>query len=299
MNLRVLFAAIGFAALSLLPARAQDHSFSVKDDIAMVRFSEPSFDPNVSGSETAKLSPDGDYVAILTTKGLLASDKIESDLSVFRLKEVSAFVEGAGPRPQPRVIASIVSYPHREQTTAYAPVIKDLHWSPDRTGVYFRGENGAGAYQLYLAKLDGSGFQSLTPANQSVDRFDVVKSTIVYKASMLGDKQGPPSNTINADALVATGSRIQDVIFPDQLSTIYPESFTLSILRHANDHWNTRQVPGYAVRDMTYLSSFFPFELSPKGTKLITLTPVLAIPDVWKHFEPVTGFEYLRLVAAF
>ena len=139
MNLRVLFAAIGFAALSLLPARAQDHSFSVKDDIAMVRFSEPSFDPNVSGSETAKLSPDGDYVAILTTKGLLASDKIESDLSVFRLKEVSAFVEGAGPRPQPRVIASIVSYPHREQTAAYAPVIKDLRWSSEGRGIYFRG----------------------------------------------------------------------------------------------------------------------------------------------------------------
>ncbi len=278
MNLRVLFAAIGFPTLSLMHARAQDHSFSVKDDIAMVRFSNPSPDSGVPGSETAKPSPNGDYVAMVTTKGLLASDKIESDLSVFRLKEVSAFLEGAGPRPQPRVIASIVSYPHREQTTAYAPVIKDLLWSSDGRGIYFRGKNGSGAYQLYLAKLGGSGFQALTPANRSVDRFDVVNSTIVYKASILGDKHGPLSNTINADALVATGSRIQDVIFPDQLSTIEPETFTVSVLRHANDHWNTRQVPGYAVRDMTYLSSFFPFELSPKGTKLITLTPVLAIP---------------------
>ena len=105
----------------------------------------------------AKLSPDGDYVAIVTTKGLLESDQIESNLSVFRLKETFAFLEGAGLPPQPRVIASIVSYPHREQTTAYAPVIKDLRWSSDGMGIYFRGENGAGAYQLYLAKLDGSG----------------------------------------------------------------------------------------------------------------------------------------------
>lgn len=224
MNLRVRFAATGFAALFLLPARAQDHRFSVKDDIAMVRFSEPSSEPGVLGSETAKPSPDGDYVAIVTTKGLLASDQIESDVSVFRLREVSAFLEGAAPPPQPRVIASIISYPHREQTTAYAPVIKDLRWSSDGRGIYFRGENRLGAYQLYLAKVDGSWLQALTPANQSVDRFDVVNSALVYKASILGDKHGPPGNTINADALVATGSRIQDVIFPGQLSTIEPET---------------------------------------------------------------------------
>jgi len=295
MTLRLRFAAIGFAALSILPARAQDHRFSVKDDIAMVRFSEPSSEPGVLGSETAKPSPDGDYVAIITTKGLLASDQIESDLSVFRLKEVSAFLEGAAPRPQPRVIASIISYPHREQTTAYAPVIKDLRWSSDSKGIYFRGENRSGAYQLYLAKVDGSRLQTLTPANRSVDRFDVVNSAIVYKSSILGEKHGPLGNTINADALVATGSRIQDVIFPDQLSTIAPESFTLSVLRYANDRWSARQVPGYAVRDMTYLSSLFPFALSPKQTRLIALTPVLTVPDAWKHYEPAKGFEHLRL----
>jgi dipeptidyl aminopeptidase/acylaminoacyl peptidase len=296
MNLCVRFAAIGFAALSLLTASAQDHRFSVKDDIAMVRFSNPSSDPDVLGSETAKPSPDGEYVAIVTTKGLLESDQIESDLSVFRLNEISAFFEGAGPPPERRVIASIASYPHREKATAYAPVIQDLRWSSDGRGIYFRGENGAGAYQLYLAKLDGSGFQALTPANQSVDRFDVARSTIVYKASIRGDKHGPPGNTINADALVATGSRIQDVIFPDQLSAIEPESFTLSILQHTNGRWSTTLVPDYSARDLTYLSSFFPFALSPRGTKLIALTPVLTIPDAWKRFEPVTGFEHLRLV---
>src|SRR6266702_2234453 len=104
MDLRVLFSAIGLAALSPVAAIAQEHPFSVKDDIAMARFSEPSSDPDVPGSEMAKPSPDGDYVAIVTTKGLLASDQIASDLSVFRLKEVSAFLEGAAPRPQPRVI---------------------------------------------------------------------------------------------------------------------------------------------------------------------------------------------------
>ena len=296
MNLRALFIAVGLAVLIPTVARAQNHSFSVKDDIAMARFSDPSSDPEIPGSEAAKPSPDGDFVAIVTTKGLLASDQIESDLSIFRIKEVSTFLEGEGPLPRPRVIASIVSYPHREQTTAYAPVIKDLRWSSDGRGIYFRGENRAGAYQLYLAKLGGSRLHSLTPPNKSVDRFDVVGRTIAYKASTLGADHGPPSNMINVDALVATGVRIQDVIFPDQLSTIAPEAFTLSVLHHINGRWSTTHVPHYSARDLTYLSSFFPFSLAPGGTKLITLTPVLAIPDAWKRFEPVTGFEHLRLL---
>ncbi len=296
MNARLFFVALTVSALPFLSARAQEeHSFSVKDDIAMVRFSEPSSDPDIPGSDTARPSPDGDYVAIVTTEGLLAADKIESDLSVFRCKDLSAFLQGAGPRPQPRVIASILSFPHREQPVAYAPVIKDLLWSSDGKAIYFRGENGAGAYQLYLAKLDGSGFETLTPEDQSVDRFDVAGDTLVYRASILGDRHGRPDRSINADALVATGSRIQDLIFPDQLSTLEPETFTVSVLRHTNGRWTARHTPGYSVRDMTYLSSFFPFALSPHGSKLLALTPVLSIPNTWKRFEPVTGYEYLRL----
>ena len=298
MNPRVLsaiIAALGFAALSSFTAKAQDHRFSVKDDIAMARFSDPSYDPGVPGSETAKPSPNGDSIAIVTTKGLLASDKIESDLLVFPLKEVIGFLEGSRPRPQPRTIGTIVSYPHREQSSAYAPVIKDVVWSMDGTGIYFRGENAAGAYQLYRARLDGSRLETLTPSNLSVDRFDVASDRIVYKASKLDEKQSPSINSINADAQVATGSRIQNVVFPDQMSTLEPETFTISVLRHVNGRWNTRQVPSYSVRDETYLSSLHPFALSPDGTRLIVLTPVLTIPAPWKHFDPVTGFEFMRL----
>lgn len=295
MNARLFLVTIGAAALSLVSARAQDHLFSVKDDIEMVRFSEPSSDPDVPGSDAAKPSPHGEYVAIVTTKGLLATDKIESDLSVFRCRELSAFLRGVGPRPQPRVIASIISFPHREQPVAYAPVIKDLLWSSDEKAIYFRGESEAGNYQLYVARLDGSHFEALTPGDQSVDRFDIAGSTIVYKASSLGDRHGQVDHQINADALVATGSRIQDVIFPDQLSTLEPETFTVSLLRESNGRWISRSLPGYSIRDMTYLSSFFPFALSPHGHKLLMLTPVVAIPNAWKRFDPVTGYEYLRL----
>jgi dipeptidyl aminopeptidase/acylaminoacyl peptidase len=296
MKLCAYVIVIGIVVSSQAYASSQDHAFSVKDDIAMVRFSDPTSDPDTPGSNEARRSPDGNYIAVVTTKGLLESDRIESDVSVFRLKEVSDYLKGAEQAPKRRVVATIVSFPHREQTMAYAPVIKDLRWSPDMTSVYFRGESVQGAYQLYTAKLDGSGFHALTPSNQSVDRYDVVTGTIAYKASELGAEQGPSSDRINADARAVTGERIQDILFRDQLHTVQPETFTIWVLHRKGKQWARRRISDNSFRDFTYLSGFFPFAISPTGTKLIAIAPIVSVPDSWKQYEPATGFDHLRLL---
>jgi dipeptidyl aminopeptidase/acylaminoacyl peptidase len=290
------WAAIGIAALPQTRANSQDHPFTVKDDIAMMRFSDPLPEPNIPGSEIAKPSPDREHVAVVTTRGLLDSDQIESDISIFDLKDVAVFLNNpAAQPPKPRVIAKIASFPHREETNAYAPVITDLSWSPDGMSVYFKGEHSKGAYQIYVAKLDGSGFHALTPANESIGRFDVVSGTIVYTASQPDQDHVAPGEEINPDARVVTGYLIRDVLFPDQLATIAPETYTMSVLRATDNQWITRQVPGYSVREIPYLSHFFPFGLSPNGGQLIALTPTTAVPDLWERYDPIKGFEQLRL----
>ena len=211
MKLCACLVAVGVSVSLQAQAISSDHAFSVKDDIAMVRFSDPSSEPDVPGSDVARRSPDGKYLAIVTTKGLLESDQIESDVTVFRIKEVFDFLQGEEQLPIPRVIATIVSFPHREQTMAYAPVIKDLRWSPDMTSVYFRGESLQGAYRLYVARLDGSGFHAVTPADQSVDRYDVVTNTIAYKASEVGKDEGLASDAsrhVTGQVIHARGSMI-------------------------------------------------------------------------------------------
>ena len=296
MKLCACLVAVGVSVSLQAQAISSDHAFSVKDDIAMVRFSDPSSEPGVPGSDVARRSPDGKYLAIVTTKGLLESDQIESDVTVFRIKEVFDFLQGEEQLPIPRVIATIVSFPHREQTMAYAPVIKDLRWSPDMTSVYFRGESLQGAYRLYVARLDGSGFHAVTPADQSVDRYDVVTNTIAYKASEVGKDEGLASDTINADARAVTGERIQDIIFGDQLRAVQPETFTMWVLHHVGNQWVRRRISPDSFRDFTYLSGFFPFAISPNGTKLIAITPVASVPDSWKRYEPAKGFDHMRLL---
>jgi hypothetical protein len=290
------WAAMVIAAFPFARAESQAHPFSVKDDIGMVRFSYPLPEPGLPGSEIALPSPDGKHVAVVTTKGLLASDRIRSEISIFKPGEVSRFLENTKrPPPKPRVIAAIESFPHREGTDAYAPVISDLQWSPDGMSLYFKGENANGAYQLYKAKLDGTGYRSLTPPNLSVGRFDIRKGVIVYTASRPVPDAEAEGDEINPDARDATGHLLGDILFPNQRDTVRPETFSMYVLHADAGHFSTSRVPNYALREIPYLSHFFPFSLSPKSTRVIGLNPISSVPDAWGHYEPVDGFEDMRL----
>ena len=296
MKLCVFVFSISILALLSLPAISQEHAFSVKDDIAMIRFSDPRLDPNIPGSDTAVPSPDGRHVAIVTTKGLLDRDRIESMILVFDLEKVSIALDHKdAPTPLPRVVATIVSYPHHEEPDAYAPVIKYLRWSKDGSSLYFKGENANGAYQLFITKPDGSGFHPLTPPDMSVGRFDIGDHGIAYTASRPDRDPAAAPDPINADAQVATGYRIHDIIFPGQLTWVAPENFTLSVADAAHGRANAKRVPNYAVREIPALSYVFPFQLSPKGHQLIGVTPLATIPTSWSQYDPIQGYEHLRL----
>ena len=265
----------------------------------MVRFSDPRSNTELPGSEFARESPDGRFVAVVTSKGLLASDQIESTVSIFDVAKISSFLKGQlAQAPTPRTIARIVSFPHRGLPDGYASVIQDLCWSFDNTSLYFKGESSAGAYQLYEAILDGSGFRPLTPPELSVGRFDVVRDAIVYTASKMEKDRTDHDDIINADAQRWTGHSLEHVLFSNEMSSHAPETFTVFVLHMSRGRWITSHVPGFSFREIPYLSEFYPFAPSPKGDKLIVLTPVLNVPEAWKDFEPAAGADHLRLTSS-
>jgi hypothetical protein len=262
----------------------------------MVRFSDPRAQPGVAGSDVANRSPDGKYIAIVTTRGLLSSDLIESRLSVFNTDRLKGFLDSpAGSPPLPRILATVVSYPHREQTMAYAAVIKDVRWSPDGAELFYKMENLQGGFQLCAAKLDGSGVITLSSVDEDVDQFDIAKNMIVYTVSHRGDDPSLELHAINADARVATGSLLYELLFPAERAQNAPQTWTLSVLRFANGSWTTRRVPLFSMRARSLLSDLNPFRISPDRQKLLTLTPAQSIPKSWERFEPISGFEHGRL----
>lgn len=292
---RIHAAAILVAVLCPACVKTQSRAFSVEDDIAMVRFSDPLSDPTIPGSQNVQQSPDGDHFAIVTTKGILASDRIESDISIFDRKDIETFLAHNTPRPPtPRVIARIVSFPHREEPVAYAPVIKDLHWSPDGSTLYFKGESPTGTYQLYEAEIDGTRTRALTSQEESVGRFDLGRDLIVYTSSRPEVNQASRADWINADTQSISGHNLWEVLFPGQLTSIAPETFSLSVLRTVRGRWHLTRLPHYVVTDVPYMSFLFPFTLSPRGDKLIGMTPISTIPDSWEKYEPSSGLETLR-----
>jgi len=298
MKIHVGVAALCIAVTQVVPARPETHPFSVKDDIAMVRFSDPLADPTTPGSDIVRSSPDGRHFVFVTTKGLLDSDQVESDIYIFDHEALWAYANGVTTQvPRPRKIAAVVSFPHREEANAYAPVIKDIRWSPDQRYLYFKGEGQNGNYRLYIANLDGSGFHALTSGDESLGRYDVSKDLIVYTVSGADAGSNVSASTINSDAQVITGRDILDVLFPGQIRTIEPETFRMATQRRVGNHWDRSDLPQYSEREIPYLSFLFPFSLSPRRNQVVALSPIHTIFPAWKDYEPLSGFEHRRLHA--
>jgi dipeptidyl aminopeptidase/acylaminoacyl peptidase len=279
-------------------ASNRDHSFSVKDDIAMVRFSEPFPESGVLGSDIALRSPDGKYFAVVTCRGLLKSDQIESQVMIVSQDRLRAFMQSTPSSSQsftPRVVATIVGTIRYSGVYPYATVIEDLRWSTDMKSIYFKGEGPSGAYQIYEAKIDGSGFRALTSPKWSVDRYDVQKDTIAYTASLPDSGSIDQGVPINRDAWMVTGFSLEGILFPGQLSTVAPETFSVWVIKESHGEWKTTRMPTISFRDERNLSFLTRFKLSPQNDRLIYLTPVTKVPALWQSYDPAAGFEHLRL----
>src|SRR5258708_2415908 len=83
-------------------AGSSAHTFSVRDSIEMSRFTTGE-DIHTNGDQLAVwFSPDQRYFAVVTSRGLLPSNKMESAIRIFSTGEVRAFLHG-GKQPRPRV----------------------------------------------------------------------------------------------------------------------------------------------------------------------------------------------------
>lgn len=288
--------AVPLAAAILPRVQSEQRSFSVKDDISMTRISSPHPQPHVPSSEIAWPSPNGKQVAIVVTRGILSSDLIESQILVFDVNRIKrGLANPVEPMPRPRIVASIRSVSTVIETDAYAPVIKDVRWSADSSTVYFRATNLSGNYQLCMAKSDGSGFKKLTPANKSVDRFDINGETIVYNAADPEPRLIAAGKRINRDALDITGARLQDVLFPNELSARVNKLFRLYIFNLNARQSAPQKVPMYNLEEIPYITLFYPFRISPNSKQLIKLEPPTSVPDSWSAYAPTDGLEHLRL----
>src|SRR5258708_16964568 len=112
----------GFALGSVCTKPVFGIDFTVRDSIELTTFSDPSTRNPLAQTES---SPDGAHFAVVTTRGLLASNQIESTLWVFDAREVTRYVrsDDSMQAPKPRRIAQLVGIPRAAAVHSYRCLI--------------------------------------------------------------------------------------------------------------------------------------------------------------------------------
>jgi dipeptidyl aminopeptidase/acylaminoacyl peptidase len=260
-------------------------AFTVKDSIEISYITNPTmWTVNQDPAVAPIISPDQRYFLLVTQRGLLSSNSIESTIWLFDRNAVLDYVaRRTTVRPTPRAIATL-------QATSNMAVISDVRWLSDSKRIAFLGRE-AGSPQLFVADLSGS-TRAVTKVGTYVSAYDVAGDTIVYTTLLqAGESKAPRSGLVEI-----TGQTIFSLLWPDKNSDDLAESHLVKVPSTLHVQRNGKEVPISFTMDGRPLRLFFPvLSLSPDGRSLITIAPVHAIPAHWEAYQPWFGWSELSL----
>jgi dipeptidyl aminopeptidase/acylaminoacyl peptidase len=285
--------AVCLLAISTLSVQSQQHNFGVKDSIEMTTFSNPSA---LERDAQAIVSPDGKYLIVVTTRGLLKSNQVESTLWLWRRTKIEQFVNdrNSSSPPTPRKLVSVAAVPNFHPDRPYAPIITGVRWSLNSHEIYFLSYESEGNGRLNRVSVTGN-IEHLTRSGYNVRQFNVLGKTIVYTVSHhdLHDVgcqlySTPP---LRASVMIGTGTPLNTLIFPDKRGDTYSELWTIQSGR------SHRVLSGSCKtrNDADYYGSVL--SISPEGHFIVALLPAESVPSLWDRYIPARGFEERRITS--
>jgi hypothetical protein len=281
---------LGCICLCVVPMHAQQNArvlnrrFSVKDSIEMTTFSDPY---TRNPSETCKRSPDDKHFLVITTRGLLRSNRLESSLWIFSKGEVERYLKRtSSAKPRPRLLLRVAEIPKAPQSNSYGSLITAARWSSNSKSILTLVENGDGHRHIVRITLFGRKPVDLTPGDDTdVEGFSEGKGTIAYLVRTPAALRQRRSTTASGKpSAVLTGSTLSHILLPK----IYPEASFFSDplvlwVRYKGRTWKL----------MTGPNRYFPaaaalvlrMAVSPDGRSLIAARPVPDIPASWSAYQ--------------
>jgi dipeptidyl aminopeptidase/acylaminoacyl peptidase len=288
----VLLVGLSFAHSN---AYAQDRGFNVRDSIEMTRFSDPS---DFEKEARAKFSPDGKHFVVVTSRGLIESNQIESTLWLFDTAQVRSFLQATAPvpEPSPKILAKLAAIPNIAANSIYGSVISAVCWSPDSVKLYFLVQDSNRERHLYEVTTDRGVIQQLTNKGYDVSLFDVTTDAVAYIATGVADNKTvndkSPGDVINADAHDLTGVPLADILSAnaDQHSAKVSQ---IKLVKNGVTHDVGDPWPGSSFSNPT--PQFQILSISPSGRFVVRLSPVKTVPASWGLYQPAPGFESFRI----
>lgn len=293
-----MFILVSVCGLLSISACAQKRMFSVRDSIERTTFSDPY---TRSPDEQCKVSPDGRYFFAITTKGILATNQLQSTVWIYRTERVLVFLrKGDAAAPRPKLVLRIEATPKAQQFDSYGSLITKAQWSSDSTAILFLGETGDGLRRLYRVDIRSGQKKLVSARSADVEDFAEAAGTAVYVSrSGAHVKQGIDSTALNDGvSTVLTGRSLLNIFDPGEFSPT-------GTANRASDVWAVRGNHRIALnqkhgpqmwRYPMSASEFFRMALSPDGNALIAAKPVAQIPPSWRQFVSLLpDFDFAKL----
>jgi dipeptidyl aminopeptidase/acylaminoacyl peptidase len=255
--------------------------FTVQDSIEMTTFSDP--DTRTPGAE-CKMSPDGRYFLVVTTKGILANNHIVSVLWLYSVDEVGRYLNGKIARaPEARQLLRIEETPIASQSNSYGSLVTKTRWSTDSLSILSLVEQKDGRHHLFQTFLRGPISNDLTEGDTDVRNFSEADGTIAYTVA---EHMAPPEivgHPLGKGSSDLTGVSLFQIFFPQT----YPD---LNSFWPPIDLWI--RYKGLNKKVNSDGKWYFPTSaaglepaISPDGKKLIAAQPEPDIPTDWSHFR--------------
>lgn len=260
--------------------------FTIRDSIEISYFVNPTFWTVNHDHPTAPIvSPDRRWLLVITQRGVLASNYLESTIWVLSREAVSDFLSRKSVfRPEPKAVATF-------QATSNNPVISDVRWLADSRRIAFLAREHGGYPQLFIVDSTTGGLERITSGDQYVTAYDIRGDTVVYATL---DLEKTPE--LQPDLIPVTGQSIWALLWRDRTIGERDDGLLLNIPNRLHALRNGKELNTYFTVAARPLSLFYPvLALSPDGDSLITIAPVQDIPSGWQDYHPRPGYEFLKL----
>jgi dipeptidyl aminopeptidase/acylaminoacyl peptidase len=152
-----------------MPQCAAASAFTVSDEIAMRRLSDPDLELAAHGLAKFKKSPDGRHLLLVDRIASVQTGEIHSRLLLHDMEAIEAFARDEGLRPSPRILAEHVrgdtreheAYESRTWNRMRNTAILQARWLDNETITYLGDKPGA-ARQLYAINIRTGRREKLT-----------------------------------------------------------------------------------------------------------------------------------------